>query len=199
VSSMAQEPSTNQATSLYQYRDERGFLIYVGITSRGILRQAEHNRRAEWWPFVRTQSVEHFPTRDEALAAERRIIETERPPFNAQHNPDHEVRRAAYLTLFGTPEQQAVPKCGHCYSCREDLEPHQRRAVCAWHEPPDPTIPPCQHCGQPEDRCLYRMGQHDGFEVGWLAGKQDERARLGLPTTYDRDLTDPWAIVEAGR
>jgi predicted GIY-YIG superfamily endonuclease len=52
-------------TSVYQYRDENGLLIYVGITSRGTTRQAEHSAKAEWWPFVRSQQALVLP--EEAL------------------------------------------------------------------------------------------------------------------------------------
>lgn len=84
-------------TALYRYYDRHGLLLYVGITGRGVRRNAEHNKNAEWWPLVASQEVEHFDTRDLALSAEKSAIERLRPPFNQQHNPDHRLRRRAYF------------------------------------------------------------------------------------------------------
>jgi hypothetical protein len=84
-------------TSVYRYYDRMGALIYVGITSRGIRRNIEHNLDREWWPYVVTQEVDHYATRDEALLLERHLIRKYEPPFNVQHNPNHEGRRADYL------------------------------------------------------------------------------------------------------
>lgn len=41
-----------EPTSVYRYYDENGLLLYVGITSRGSVRQREHNGDKEWWRFV---------------------------------------------------------------------------------------------------------------------------------------------------
>lgn len=94
-------------TSLYRYYDGSDILIYVGITGRGISRNAEHNRLAEWWPFVARQEVEHFPSRQAALRREKHLIVELRPPFNRQHNPDFPASRDLYrafnASLDGTP------------------------------------------------------------------------------------------------
>lgn len=84
-------------TSVYLFYDKDGVLLYVGITARGIARQGEHNSAKEWWPFVARQEVEHYPNRKHAAGRERGLIRRYRPPFNKQHNPDHEITRAAYL------------------------------------------------------------------------------------------------------
>lgn len=73
--------------SVYRYYDQSGVLIYVGITSRGIARNREHNRSRPWWPYVVRQEVEHLPNRSAALTRERELIERYWPPFNTQHNP----------------------------------------------------------------------------------------------------------------
>lgn len=88
-----------EPTSLYLYYDQNSLLLYVGITKRGISRNHEHNSTKEWWRFVARQEVQHFPDRPQALRAERQMIETYRPPFNVQHNPDHKLMREAYLQL----------------------------------------------------------------------------------------------------
>src|SRR5690349_21062741 len=84
-------------TSVYRYYDEHGVLIYVGITKQGMGRNLQHNGRAEWWPYVVRQEVEHFDTRPLAAAREKELIRQFRPPFNKQHNPWHAEVREAYL------------------------------------------------------------------------------------------------------
>ena len=92
-------------TSVYLYYDASDILIYVGITSRGIKRNVEHNTTKDWWRFVARQEVEHFDTRHEALAREKALIATHSPPFNTHHNPDSAKAREAYL-LFSAAMAQ---------------------------------------------------------------------------------------------
>lgn len=89
-------------TSVYLYRDSYGILIYVGITSRGIQRNREHNTDKDWWSLVASQEVEHFDTRTEAEFRERELIERHMPPFNTQHNRNREASRQAYLTFLAS-------------------------------------------------------------------------------------------------
>lgn len=84
-------------TSVYRYYDATGVLLYVGITSRATTRQREHNADKEWWPYVARQQVEHFPSRQAAHDHEKALIRKFHPPFNRQHNPDHEAIRTLYL------------------------------------------------------------------------------------------------------
>lgn len=88
-------------TSVYLYYDVNGVLLYVGITSRAISRQREHNADKDWWPFVSIQSVEHYPSRAHAESRKRGLIRRYHPPFNTQHNPGHERARQAYFDLEG--------------------------------------------------------------------------------------------------
>lgn len=89
------EPGT--PTSVYRYFDEFGCLIYVGITNQGIGRNRQHNKSADWWPYVANQSVEHYDSRAEALAVEAESIVKFKPPFNRALNPDQAKSLAAYL------------------------------------------------------------------------------------------------------
>lgn len=89
---------SDQPTSVYRYYDADAVLIYVGITNRGMQRQHEHNIRAEWWPYVTRQEVEHYPNRPEAAKRERELIQRHRPPFNMQHNLDPDAAKAAYYS-----------------------------------------------------------------------------------------------------
>lgn len=84
------------ATSVYRYYDEYDVLIYVGITSRGAKRNAEHYKSKAWWPMVVRQEVEHYSTRDEAAAREVTLIRQHQPPYNTQHNEDSRRARLTY-------------------------------------------------------------------------------------------------------
>lgn len=96
------QPAT-VGTSLYFYYDVNDTLIYLGITDRGITRNREHNSRAEWWPFVARQEVQHFVTRRAAEAEERELIRRYRPPFNRQHNAYYKEAREEYLAWVTQP------------------------------------------------------------------------------------------------
>lgn len=98
-----------EPTSVYRYFDRHGYLIYVGITSRGIARNVEHNHSKEWWRFVVKQEVDHFPDRRTALRHEKTLIQQHEPPFNKQHNPHHEQLRLAYLDLQDTSKTFPSP------------------------------------------------------------------------------------------
>ena len=95
-----------EPTSVYRYYDDRDVLIYVGITKRGTVRNFEHNKRADWWPYVARQEVDHFPTRTEAADRERGLIRLHCPPFNRQHNPHAAEIRAAYLAWRSGPVEE---------------------------------------------------------------------------------------------
>lgn len=96
-------------TSVYRYYDRHGVLIYVGITHRDIRRNLEHNKRARWWPYVVRQEVDHFETRDQALAHEKALIFQYRPPFNTQHNPDAESLRDVYVAFAARDDASDDP------------------------------------------------------------------------------------------
>lgn len=99
---------TSVPTSLYQYFDQHGVLIYVGITDRGTKRNWEHNTTKEWWPYVDRQAVTHFPDREAALDAERTLIRAHQPPFNKQHNVAHDDVLSAYLAFTAAPRMNAA-------------------------------------------------------------------------------------------
>lgn len=61
-----------------------GHVLYVGSTSRGMVRLHEHAGTAEWWPLVTSMSWLHRSSRRAALETERRLIRQLRPLFNEQ-------------------------------------------------------------------------------------------------------------------
>lgn len=84
---------------LYRFFDARERLLYVGITVAIRERLARHEVEKGWYGQIARISVEHFPTREAVLAAEKVAIQVERPLHNIQHNgvrraPDGHTRRS---------------------------------------------------------------------------------------------------------
>ncbi len=92
------KPYRLDGTTLYRYFDAEGALLYVGITNHAVLRALQHSKFSRWWPSVRSATFEHFPAREEAIAAETLAIRAERPPYNVVGQPDRppKVRRVSF-------------------------------------------------------------------------------------------------------
>lgn len=73
-------------TALYRWYGFDGELLYVGITNNLLRRTSQHFDSKAWMHEAATATIEHFATRDEALAAEKDAIRRERPRYNIQHN-----------------------------------------------------------------------------------------------------------------
>lgn len=71
----------NRPTDLYRMYDNRGALLYAGVSHRTLHRFAEHCKQP-WWKDVATITVDHHPTRWSALDAESVAIHLEQ----ARHN-----------------------------------------------------------------------------------------------------------------
>jgi predicted GIY-YIG superfamily endonuclease len=72
-------------TALYRHRDCNGTLLYVGISLSVAGRLAQHASTSHWFAEVAQVDVEYFPTREAAMDAERRAIQTEYPRCNQVH------------------------------------------------------------------------------------------------------------------
>lgn len=79
---VVKKPVPPGPTQLYRHFDADGRLLYVGISLSAILRFEAHRTGSNWAQKVATITIEHFPTRAEALAAEVRAIRTELPIHN---------------------------------------------------------------------------------------------------------------------
>lgn len=77
----------SERTAVYRLFDERDALLYVGISKRFGERWEQHAAIQPWWPTVHHQSVEWHPTREDALLAEKRAINEERPVHNRRGSP----------------------------------------------------------------------------------------------------------------
>jgi hypothetical protein len=78
--------------SLYRFYDADDLLLYVGVTSAGPSRWSEHEQNRAWWDLVARTTVEHFPGRVEALAAEKAAIRAEQPKWNTMHKGERSPR-----------------------------------------------------------------------------------------------------------
>ena len=67
---------------LYRHFDERGNLLYVGVSLSTIQRLAQHRYHSHWFNSISKVTIEQFPSREEALNAERTAIQKEEPLHN---------------------------------------------------------------------------------------------------------------------
>jgi len=69
-------------TAVYRHYDERGKLLYVGITGNPYRRLLEHDYGSEFFDFLASTKYEWFNNRTDALKTEANAIRTEKPKFN---------------------------------------------------------------------------------------------------------------------
>lgn len=67
--------------AVYRMFDDRGRLLYVGVTGNPSRRIKEHSEK-RWFPLVTSIRLEWFQTRAAAVLAESRAIQAERPRLN---------------------------------------------------------------------------------------------------------------------
>lgn len=72
-------------TALYRFLDADSQPIYIGITDNIVARFRRH-KYAEWWPLKTRSTIDWYPSRAEAEAAERLAIETESPRYNIRYS-----------------------------------------------------------------------------------------------------------------
>lgn len=108
------ELELSQTHALYRFFGAGGTLLYIGITNSLPRRLSQHNGDKEWFHGVANVTVEHYPTRDAVLAAEKRAIIAERPLYNEVHNRDVAPARDA----------RPAPSSGLrvvCFDCQGDI------------------------------------------------------------------------------
>jgi predicted GIY-YIG superfamily endonuclease len=72
--------------ALYRFYNRSDELLYVGITCNIAGRLRQHRDDKDWWAEVSRIELEHFASRSQVLAAERRAIQTEHPKHNVRLN-----------------------------------------------------------------------------------------------------------------
>lgn len=151
-------PSLDVPQALYRFYDRSGRLLYIGITMDLGGRWGAHNRDKPWWREVASATVEHYPSREAVLAAEKAAIKAERPVHNVVHN---KTPRTSDLFESGAPEGSgmwrfASRESGYIRtvplwlyweveadSVSDDYDPDEMDAVEVWNEwrrryPPTP-------------------------------------------------------------
>lgn len=103
-------------TSLYRHFDKGGSLLYVGISLSAVERLNGH-ANSKWASEIARVEIERFPTRGDALNAERNAIRDERPIHNVVHNNQRRIsamggRIRAMRTARGMTLQQLADCCG---------------------------------------------------------------------------------------
>lgn len=71
-----------EPTTLYRLYDATNCLLYVGVAGNPGRRFEQHRADKPWWGDVAHATLEHHPSRDDALAAETAAIRTENPRHN---------------------------------------------------------------------------------------------------------------------
>ena len=70
--------------TVYRHFDKWGKLLYVGCTYSPFLRLQHHVSTSHWSEDIVNVTLERFPSRAEALAAEAKAIKTEQPLHNTE-------------------------------------------------------------------------------------------------------------------
>ena len=71
---------------LYRHFDKTGALLYVGISLSTVKRLSEHKQGSHWYRDIVRVEIEHYETREEAIAAEIAAIRAENPLHNIQRH-----------------------------------------------------------------------------------------------------------------
>lgn len=82
-------PELSERTALYRLFNERGELLYIGVSADPAERLKVHKwgpNRMTWAAEVVRQTVEWHASRPKAFKAEARAIKAERPRYNGTHN-----------------------------------------------------------------------------------------------------------------
>jgi predicted GIY-YIG superfamily endonuclease len=100
-------------TALYRHFSADGALLYIGISLAVTKRLSDHVAHSHWSDDIARVEISWFPSRKEALAAEKAAIGKEKPKHNAHHN------RGDGWTADGMPmfASRAIEYLGYGYAC----------------------------------------------------------------------------------
>lgn len=80
--------NTTKKTTLYRAFNNRGELLYVGISDHFLTRLHQHQSSSKWLRLAEKVTLEHFATRQQAEESEVLAIHNEKPLFNKKDNED---------------------------------------------------------------------------------------------------------------
>lgn len=100
-------------TALYRHFNKANELLYVGISLNALNRLGQHKEHAHWFNDISDVRIEHFETREMALAAERDAVVKENPKHNinlrmSQKQIAAMQRTAAQQHAMEASKQEAV-------------------------------------------------------------------------------------------
>lgn len=84
---------------VYRVFDADDALLYIGCSLNPAQRLDGHAVSKVWWEFVRSITVESYPTKAEARVAEAAAIAAEKPRYNIKHKGE---RQSQSRTLVPT-------------------------------------------------------------------------------------------------
>lgn len=102
---------------VYRAFSTDGELLYVGSTMHPAERLEAHGRTEDWWTEVSRVTLEHFPSREAALAAEGCAITAENPRYNRRRPA---VRGLSPLRAPRSPFEAVVQSQGRRTSWLSD-------------------------------------------------------------------------------
>lgn len=84
----------SQPTKLYRCFNDEGRLLYVGISVAAFARLQQHVESSRWMDDVTVVTIQTYPSREEAMYAERMAVRFEKPVHNKAHaiRPEPPVR-----------------------------------------------------------------------------------------------------------
>lgn len=115
------EEDGGSATDLYRHFDAAGNLLYVGISLNTVARLSQHKRNARWYEQIVRIDIERFRSRTEALAAEDRAIEVEKPLHNIAKNRS---ARSALITEIESAKAENAKTLSQLSSKLSVMEEH---------------------------------------------------------------------------
>lgn len=90
--------------AVYRFYDDSENLLYIGMSKDWPYRLSQHRRSKYWFNDIARVVVEYHESRELALEAEKRAIQSERPQHNVTHNdpdlprlPDLSTRMGAFM------------------------------------------------------------------------------------------------------
>ena len=98
---MDPKQSRPEQTALYRLYGADEALLYIGVSKHFGVRWQKHAATKPWWGEVRSQTIQWFGTRDEALDAEALAIFGEQPRHNVIHRKTAQRHREAQRRLRG--------------------------------------------------------------------------------------------------
>ncbi len=83
----AARPGRERYYSVYVLFGKGGAVVYVGRTSRSVLRLGQHANARKWWPLVHRARIFHCADLASSIRLEARLILALRPPYNTAIPP----------------------------------------------------------------------------------------------------------------